>query len=256
MRRRRADERPVKRTAIAIGDPVALFRSGLRATLEATGEFAVVEGASMADLVRVAEHATVELALVDRDLPPWGAVPALERLAELGVPAVVWASAPTRADVFAAFRAGARGYLYKDISAVGLVQALRGFFAGEAPLSRGLATLAIEALHDLGVRVGATERLRTLSPREREVLQLIAQGLTNRGIASLLVLSSATVKRHVRNVLAKLEVSSRREAAALARLALEEDELQELSPALVGTPRARDGGARGTAIAVSRNGQD
>src|SRR5919205_800811 len=105
MRRRRADERPVKRTAIAIGDPVALFRSGLRATLDATGE----------------------LALVDRDLPPWGAVPALERLAELGVPAVVWASAPTRADVFAAFRAGARGYLYKDISAVGLVQALRGF---------------------------------------------------------------------------------------------------------------------------------
>ena len=115
--------------------------------------------------------------------------------------------------MLSAVRAGAHGFLHKEISPEGLVRALRGVVQGEAPMSRDLASLMIDALHGLDERTRAQERAAGLSAREREVLDLVAQGARNKQIASSLVISEFTVKRHVQNILQKLELPSRRAAA-------------------------------------------
>ncbi len=84
-------------------------------------------------------------------------------------------------------RAGAHGFLHKEISPEGLVRALRGVVQGEAPLSRDLASLMIDALHGYDERTHARDRAAVLSSREREVLDLIAQGARNKQIAALLI---------------------------------------------------------------------
>ena len=126
---------------------------------------------------------------------------------------IVWSFQPSRETVLAAVRAGAHGFLHKEISPDGLVRALRGVIQGEAPLSRDLASLMIDALHGMDERAQARERADVLSPREREVLELVAQGARNKQIAASLVISEFTVKRHVQNILQKLELPSRRAAA-------------------------------------------
>jgi len=115
--------------------------------------------------------------------------------------------------VLSAVRSGAHGFLHKEISAEGLIRALRGAAQGEAPLSRDLASLMIDALHGLDARAQARDRATILSSREREVLDLVAQGARNKQIAASLVISEFTVKRHVQNILQKLELPSRGAAA-------------------------------------------
>jgi DNA-binding NarL/FixJ family response regulator len=137
---------------------------------------------------------------------------------------IVWSFEPTRETVLAAVRSGAHGFLHKEISPEGLVRALRGVVQGEAPLSRDLATLMIDALHGLDERTRARERAGVLSAREREVLDLIAQGARNKQIATALVISEFTVKRHVQNILQKLELPSRRAAATFYRTAFGSEE--------------------------------
>jgi DNA-binding NarL/FixJ family response regulator len=126
---------------------------------------------------------------------------------------IVWSFAPTRETVLAAVRAGADGYLHKEISPAGLVRSLRGVIHGEAPLSRDLATLMIEAIHTLEERDRTRERLSVLSMREREILHHVAHGARNRQIAAALTISEFTVKRHMQNILGKLGVGSRSAAA-------------------------------------------
>jgi DNA-binding NarL/FixJ family response regulator len=122
--------------------------------------------------------------------------------------------------VLSAVRAGAHGVLRKEISSEGLVRALHGIVHGEAPLSRGLATLMIDALHGHDARTRAHERFSSLSTRERQVLDLVAGGAGNKQIAAQLTISEFTVKRHVQNILQKLELPSRKAAATFHRTAL------------------------------------
>ena len=100
------------------------------------------------------------------------------------------------------------------------MRALRGIVQGEAPLSRDLASLMIDALHGSEERVRARDRAGILSSREREVLDLVAQGARNKQIASMLTISEFTAKRHVQNILQKLELPSRRAAATFYLTAL------------------------------------
>ena len=115
--------------------------------------------------------------------------------------------------------AGAHGFLHKQISPAGLVRALRGALQGEAPLSRELVPVLIGALHGAAERADALARAGALSAREHEVLDLVARGARNREIAAALAISEFTVKRHVQNILQKLELPSRAAAAALYRTA-------------------------------------
>jgi two-component system nitrate/nitrite response regulator NarL len=204
----------MKRTRILVADPLRIFRAGVRNLLARESDFEVVEAGTLDEVLAAVEADCPDIALIDLDLPPLGGVAAVQRLSRsCATYAIVWSFEPSRETVLSAVRSGAHGYLHKEISPEGLVRALRGAVQGEAPLSRDLASLMIAALHGLDAQTRARDRATVLSTREREVLDLIAQGARNKQIAASLVISEFTVKRHVQNILQKLELPSRRAAA-------------------------------------------
>jgi DNA-binding NarL/FixJ family response regulator len=210
-------------TRILIADSLPIFRAGVRNLLSRESGFEVVEAAHLDEVLRAVEEKCPDIALVDLNLPPSGGVAAVVELADrCATHTIVWSFGSSRDMVLGAIRAGASGYLHKEISPIGLVRALRGVVRGEAPLARDLATLMIGALHGLEERDRARERVSLLSARECEVLGWVAQGARNRQIAQALVISEFTVKRHMQNILHKLELPSRRAAAAFYIAAFEE----------------------------------
>lgn len=217
----------MKQTRILIADPVPIFRTGVR-NLLLRESFDVLEAGSFGDVEQLGTTDCPEIALVDQELPPSGGLKAASWLAhECSCHAIVWSFTPTREMVLNAIRAGASGYLHKEISPSGLVRALRGLIVGEAPLARDLAALMIDGLHGMEQRTTARERAAVLSAREREVLRLIAGGARNKQIAMQLLISEFTVKRHVQNILQKLDLSSRHAAAGFYRAAFDGDGLPE-----------------------------
>jgi len=204
----------MRRTRILVADSLAIFRAGVRNLLARESDFEVVEAGTLDEVMAAVELECPDIALIDLELPPLGGVAAVQRLArQCSAYSIVWSFEPSREIVLSAVRSGAHGFLHKEISAEGLVRALRGAVQGEAPLSRDLASLMIDALHGLDAKARARDRAAVLSSREREVLDLVAQGARNKQIAASLVISEFTVKRHVQNILQKLELPSRRAAA-------------------------------------------
>jgi two-component system nitrate/nitrite response regulator NarL len=204
----------MKRTRILVADPLRIFRAGVRSLLARESDFEVVEAGTLDEVLAAIEFDCPDIALIDLELPPLGGVVAVQRLTHrCSTFTIVWSFEPSRETVLSAVSSGAHGFLHKEISAEGLVRALRGAVQGEAPLSRDLASLMIDAMHGLDERTRARDRATALSPRELEVLNLIAQGARNKQIAAALVISEFTVKRHVQNILQKLELPSRHAAA-------------------------------------------
>jgi DNA-binding NarL/FixJ family response regulator len=205
---------------ILVADSLTIFRAGVRNLLTRESDLDVVEAANFDEVAAHVGCGCPDIALIDLELPPNGGVEAVRLLSQrCSTHMIVWSFAPTRETVLAAVRAGADGYLRKDISPAGLVRSLRGVVHGEAPLSRDLATLMIDAIHRLEERDRTRERLGLLSTREREILDHVAQGARNRQIAAALTISEFTVKRHMQNILEKLGLGSRRAAADFYRTA-------------------------------------
>jgi DNA-binding NarL/FixJ family response regulator len=220
------------RTRVVIADPLTMFRSGVRDVLAREADFTTVEASDLRELVDVATRECPDIALIDLDLPPRGGIAAVHRLAHFGsLDTILWSFAPDGATVLTAIRSGATGYLDKELSPAGLVRSLRGVRSGEAPLPRALAARLIEGLHGLEEREHVLARAELLSCRELEVLELVAQGARNKEIAATLFISEFTVKRHVQNILEKLEVPSRRGAAAFHRAAFNGDAASAVSAA-------------------------
>ena len=210
------------RRRVLVADGAPLFRSGVRYLLTREGDFVLTEAADFDELMQVMEHEAPEIALIDLDLPPSGGVAAVAHLAAQNTTRlVVWGFEAEREQVLDALTAGADGFLDKAISPTGLMRALRGMSRGETPLPRELVTVVVDAVHDFEARDRARERLVVLSAREREVLALVANGSRNRQIADELSISEFTVKRHMQNILQKLDLSSRTAAAAFYRTALD-----------------------------------
>jgi DNA-binding NarL/FixJ family response regulator len=220
-------------TRVIIADPLTMFRSGVRNVLGREKDFAIVEAANLEELINAAVHSRPEIVLIDLDLPPHGGIAAVHSLEEFcSARTILWSFAPDRDTVVEAIRAGASGYLHKELAPAGLVRSLRGIQKGEAPLSRDLARLLIDGLQGLEEHERVHARMKLLSLREREVLDLVAQGARNKQIATALYISEFTVKRHMQNIFEKLELPSRRAAAAFYRSAFNSE---EASPA-VGEP--------------------
>lgn len=216
----------MKRTRILIADSLPIFKAGVRNLLSRESDFEIVEAAHLDDVLRLVRDACPDIALIDLGLPPAGGVVAVSKLsATCPTHTIVWSFDASRETVLAAIRAGASGYLHKEISPAGLVRSLRGVVRGEAPLARDLATLMIGALHGLEERDRAREKAALLSAREREVLSYVARGARNRQIAQALFISEFTVKRHMQNILHKLGLPSRRAAAAFYQSAFEAEVL-------------------------------
>lgn len=223
----------MRRTRILVADPLRIFRSGVRNLLARESDFEVCEAGSLDEVLDAIADDCPEIALLDLDLPPCGGVAAVQQLArKCSTYMIVWSFEPTRETVLEAVRSGAHGFLHKEISPDGLIRALRGVVQGEAPLSRDLATLMIDALHGFDERQRARDRMSVLSSREREVLEFVAQGARNKQIASALTISEFTAKRHVQNILQKLELPSRRAAATFYRTAAGAEEPTLAAPQL------------------------
>jgi DNA-binding NarL/FixJ family response regulator len=204
------------RVRVLLADDHALLREGLRALLDGQPDFEVVgEASNGAEAIEQASRIMPDLVLMDVDMPVLDGLAATERIkATLPYITIVMLTVHDADDrLFAAIRAGAQGYLLKDIHGAELVGALRGLARGEAPISRRLATRLLREF----AQHPPTVPPATLTPRETEILQMVAARKRNKEIADALFISEFTVKNHLRNILTKLHLSNRREAAAFAR---------------------------------------
>lgn len=205
------------RVLVADGQPAT--RLGMRVALERDGQAVVAEAGTADEAVAAAERVAADVCLVDVALPG-GGVAAVSRLAA-ALPAavvIVVAAQACEDDLLAALRAGAAGYLLKDIGPSQLARAVRGALAGEAPLPRALAARVIEELRarDGARRLpGADGAPVTLSPREAHVLGLLSRGLSTREVAQRLEISPVTVRRHASHAARRLGVPDRDAALAL-----------------------------------------
>ena len=201
---------------VFVVDDHAMVRSGVRAELGDDVTF-VGEAPDVPTAVGGIRATLPDVVLLDVHLPGGGGRAVLETLrAEL--PDVQWLAlsvSDAAEDVIAVIRAGARGYVTKTISGEELAAAIERVASGDAVFSPRLAGFVLDAFR-AGDRVGGDADLDELTPREREVLQLIARGYMYKEIAARLHLSVKTVESHVSNVLRKLQLSTRHELARWA----------------------------------------
>jgi DNA-binding NarL/FixJ family response regulator len=192
-------------------DDHELVRAGLRTFLGLQADMAVVgEAASAEQALALVPRLRPDVVLLDLVLPGMSGVEAVRRLraAHPDVKVVVLTSFAGEESVLPAVRAGAAGYLLKDVGPGELAEALRAVHAGGAPLHPAVAATVMHSV--------AGPARDPLTPREHEVLRLVARGLPNRLIARELALSEKTVKAHVSAILAKLGVADRTQAALYA----------------------------------------
>ncbi|MEU6086293.1 response regulator transcription factor [Streptomyces sp. NPDC047085] len=200
---------------VLLVDDHQVVRRGLCTFLEVQDDIEVVgEAADGAEGVDRAEELRPDVVLMDVRMPGMDGIDALRKLRELGNPArvLIVTSFTEQRTVVPALRAGAAGYVYKDVDPDALAAAIRSVHAGHILLQPEVAgaLLSQEEANSGQGRGGS------LTDREREVLGLIADGRSNREIARALVLSEKTVKTHVSNILMKLDLADRTQAALWA----------------------------------------
>jgi DNA-binding NarL/FixJ family response regulator len=205
---------------VLLVDDQALVRSGFRMILDAEPDIVVVgEAADGVDAIDETTRSKPDLVLMDVRMPRMDGIEATSRLtADEGAPRVVILTTFDLDEyVFRGLRAGASGFLLKDVRPEDLVQAVRVVAAGESLLSPKVTRRLIEEFaRTPDVTVGAPPGFDALTEREREVLELVGRGLSNQEIAQSLFLSLATVKTHVNRLFAKLGVRDRAQAVVVA----------------------------------------
>jgi DNA-binding NarL/FixJ family response regulator len=208
----------VEKKRILLADDHVLFRKGLAQLLNSQPDFQVIGEAG--DGLEAREKACEmmpDLILMDIDMPRCDGRMATRLIkAELPyVVIVILTVSDDEQDLFAAIKNGAQGYLLKKIDPADLFEQLRGLARGEAALSRLMANKILrEFARDEPAPARRSDS--ALSDREEQVLQLVARGLTNREIAARLVIAENTVKNHLRNILSKLHLENRVQAATYA----------------------------------------
>jgi DNA-binding NarL/FixJ family response regulator len=202
---------------VLLADDQALVRGGFRLMLEQRPDITVCgEAGDGLEAVRQADELLPDVILMDIRMPILDGIAATERLVRAGRGRVLVLTTFDVDDyVVEALRVGASGYLLKDVEPDELVAAVRGVAAGDLPLSPTVLRRVVAAYVDAGRRP-VDQRLERLSDREREVLVLLGQGLSNAEICQRLVVSLPTTKTHVVNVLAKLVLRDRVQAAIFA----------------------------------------
>ncbi|MEV6925050.1 response regulator transcription factor [Dactylosporangium sp. NPDC051485] len=210
-----------ERLRVVIADDQALVRTGFRMILTADGLEVVAEAANGLEAVEAARRTLPDVVLMDVRMPEMDGLEATRRIlspAAADPPRVVILTTfDLDRYVYAALSAGASGFLLKDVSPEQLVAAVRLVRAGDALLAPAITRRLIERYAVRDERAATLHRdLSTLTPRELEVLALLARGLSNAELAERLHLSDATVKTHVARILSKLRLRDRAQAIVVA----------------------------------------
>lgn len=206
---------------LLVVDDQPLFRKALAGLVNAQLDMAVVgeadNGIEALDRVRTLDP---DVVVMDVNMPVAGGVDGVRaiRAAGYATKILMLTISEEDDDLFDAIRAGANGYLLKNIRPEALFDDIRGVMRGEAPIAPAIAHKLLDALRDGPPRAHASgppgEGDEALTRRETEILQLVAAGLSNKEIASQLTITEGTVKNHVHNTLEKLHLSNRTQAAA------------------------------------------
>ena len=207
------------RLRVVIVDDHVLFRDGLATILAAEADIEVVgQGGSADEAVRLARDLLPEIILLDIDMPGGGLEAASKIAAECPVTRIVMLTASEEDDdLLTALKSGVRAYILKGVAARELLRILRAVAAGESYVPPALAASLLLELHEPAARSRPADPLDELTAREREILEGLAGGLSNKEIGQKLFLSEKTVKHYITNILQKLQVRNRVEAALLAQ---------------------------------------
>jgi DNA-binding NarL/FixJ family response regulator len=213
---------PTTPVRVLLVDDQALFREALSTLLQVRPEIEVVgEAGDGAAALRQAAELRPDVVLMDLHMPVLDGIAATRRLRveQPGVRVLALTTFDDDEDVFAALRAGAVGYLLKDVSADRLVEGLLAAARGESVLQPSVAARVVARVAQLPDELPRRPQplVVPLSDRELDVLRLLAEGRSNREISAVLFLAEGTVKNHVTNVLAKLGARDRTQAALRAR---------------------------------------
>lgn len=215
----------MKPIRILIVDDHTLFRSGIKLVLQRNEEFEVVgEAGDGLEGVKRAKQLRPDVVLLDLHMPGTSGLEALRVMIEdvPDVQVIMLTVSEDAEDLLETLRAGARGYLLKNIDTEFLLDCIRRVVHGESVMSPQIAHKLADSLRaspkapkDSGVAVAEAGRDR-LTPREREILVMLAHGASNKEIANALILSESTIKIHVQGILRKLHIAKRVQAAVYA----------------------------------------
>jgi two-component system nitrate/nitrite response regulator NarL len=203
---------------VLLVDDHTLFRKGLAELLEQRGGIHIAGIAGNGDEAMQLLHATEpDVVISDLNMPPHGGLAMLRQMRAGGWrgPVLMLTVSDAEEDLASAMSAGAQGYLLKDMEPDDVVDAVQRAVRGETVVAPAM-TLKLVHLLQGGPQPAKADPLQQLTAREREILDYLAQGLSNKAIARALDISHDTVKLHVRHILAKLNLTSRVEAAVFA----------------------------------------
>lgn len=202
---------------VVLVDDQNLCRSGLSELLANCYGFAVLGATGTIEGLRVLLNESPDLLIMDLRMKPLDGLAMLEQIRKEGcsTPAVILTMSDSEVDLANAIRAGVRGYLLKDMAPEDVVDAIRRVAAGELVVAPTMTIKMIEMLRGDQPGDEPKNSLKLLTDREREILQLLSRGESNKAIAQTLSISYDTVKQHVRHILTKLNLSSRVKAAVL-----------------------------------------
>jgi DNA-binding NarL/FixJ family response regulator len=212
---------PVEPIRVLVVDDHALFRRGLQMVLEQEPDIEVVgEASDGQEAVAQASDTTPDIVLMDVRMPKRGGIDACSAI-HAAVPSakiIMLTISDEEADLYDAIKAGAMGYLLKEISIEEVASAIRAVYGGQSLISPSMASKLLTEFASMIKRSDDRQQVPTprLTDREMEVLKLVAKGLNNRDIAKQLFISENTVKNHIRNILEKLQLHSRMEAVVYA----------------------------------------
>jgi two-component system, NarL family, nitrate/nitrite response regulator NarL len=209
----------MKPMRLLLADDHTLFRKGLASLLQKQPGFEVIDEAEDgAEVIRKAQSGKPDIVLMDIHMPGINGLEATRQITS-ALPetrVVMLTISEEDKDLFEAIKCGARGYLSKKVEPEKLCDLLEGVFRGEAPLSGSTAARILKEFAAKAAKDSRTAPVDDLTAREKEVLQFLAGGCTNKEIGMRLNIAENTVKNHLKNILAKLHLQNRVQAATLA----------------------------------------